>query len=77
MTPNGLWASFNEQRVVKRLGVVADRFLQFDILQSGPACGRPNAAHQLKRRDFMTLLGSVAASSINIPAEPKTSGVIC
>jgi hypothetical protein len=31
---------------------------------------------QLKRRDFITLLGS-AAASLNIPAEPKTSGVIC
>jgi len=33
--------------------------------------------YQLKSRDFITLLGSAAAASINIPAEPKTSGVIC
>jgi hypothetical protein len=31
--------------------------------------------YQLKPRDFITLLGSAAAASINIPAEPKTSGL--
>lgn len=30
--------------------------------------------YQLKPRDFIPLLGSAAAASIDIPAEPKTSG---
>jgi hypothetical protein len=33
--------------------------------------------YQLKPHDLITLLGSAAAASINIPDEPKTSGVIC
>jgi hypothetical protein len=35
--------------------------------------------YQLKPARFhhAALLGSAAAASINIPAEPKTSGVIC
>jgi hypothetical protein len=32
--------------------------------------------YQLKPRDLIVRLGSAAAST-NVPAEPKTSGVIC
>ena len=53
---------------MKRLGFSLTDPCQFDILQSGPAAGN--------RRDFITQLGSAAAST-DILAESKTSGVIC
>src|SRR5437588_3893924 len=76
LTHNGLWASISEQRVVRRLGFLLTDPYQFDILRSSPACGRPNAAQSIETARFHRAARQRGAASINIPAEPKPSGVI-
>src|SRR5437588_2891980 len=76
LTHNGLWASISEQRVVRRLGFLLTDPYQFDILQSSPACGRPNAAQSIETARFHRAVRQRGATSINIPAEPKPSGVV-